>query len=143
MTPDKWPLIDVRLHNRCHSLTDMCENVQIYVGEHTYAVSVGYFLILSSPIKTSTTFYQKSYYIYRKSNHHVISRVFRRNEFILNMFNMNLNKFNMNFSHSIIHISRNYAIPTLILHTFKKGVALSILIYKKCCFSNFVQQRIL
>lgn len=49
MTPDKWRLIDVRLHNRYRSLADMCENVQIYVGEHTYAVFDGYLLILSSP----------------------------------------------------------------------------------------------
>jgi len=54
MTPDKWRLIDVGLHNCYHSLTDMCENVQIYFGERTNAVSVGYFLILSSPLKSST-----------------------------------------------------------------------------------------
>lgn len=38
---DTRRLIDVRLHNRYPSLTDMCENVQIYVGEHTYIVFVG------------------------------------------------------------------------------------------------------
>ncbi len=49
MTPDKLRLIDVRLHNWYRCLADMRENVQIYVGEHTYAVFDGYFLLLSSP----------------------------------------------------------------------------------------------